>query len=72
MNLPKPSKRNSETIGGQLWHFRSERYRTSDTLGSYSNSAVIATRYSDGRTVTGSTRQRLVSVIAQRISDGDY
>ncbi len=70
--LPKPTKRNSETIDGQLWHFRAIRYRTSDTMGSYSSSVINATRYSDGRQVTGSSRERLMSVIAERITDGIY
>lgn len=71
-NLPKATKRNSLVIEGQLWHFRSDRYWSPDRIGGSMRSAVIATRYSDGREVTGSSRETLARVIAQRIIDGSY
>ena len=70
--LPKATKRNSRTINGQLWHFRADSYRKYDTLGNTTERAIIATRYSDMRTVTGSSRDSLEVVIAERIADGSY
>lgn len=72
MRLPKPTKRNSIEICGQLWHFKNNRYRTSDTMGNYTSVAVVATRYSDSRQVTGSNKDRLIAIIAERIESGVY
>ena len=72
MNLPRPTKRNSVEICGQLWHFKTIRYRTYDTMGSYGDKCIDATRYSDSRCVTGSSREQLIQIIAERIEAGDY
>lgn len=70
--LPTPTTRNSIQICGQLWHFRKERYWSSGRLAGCHNSIWAATRYSDGRSVTGADKDRLVSVIAARIEEGVY
>ena len=70
--LPKATKRNSINIKGQLWHFRRKSYWTPDTAGGYTSSIYDATRYSDGRTVSGSAKERLAAVIEERIEQGIY
>jgi hypothetical protein len=70
--LPKATRRNSETICGQLWHFKATSYWSNGRLCGHSSSFYTATRYSDGRTVTGGSRDRLINVIAERIADGTY
>lgn len=72
MNLPKPTKRNSVEICGQVWHLKTTTYRTADTMGNYTNKSIEATRYSDGQQVTGSNKDRLIAVIAERIEAGEY
>jgi hypothetical protein len=70
--LPKATKRNSIEICGQLWHFRKQAY-WSPCRGIACISAVyVATRYSDGRTVTGSDKAKLAAIIADRITEGFY
>ena len=70
--LPKATKRNSTEICGQLWHFRKQAY-WSPCRGVACMSAVyVATRYSDGRTVTGSDKTKLAAIIAERINEGFY
>jgi len=71
-SLPRATKRNSETICGQLWHFRTSRYWSNDTLGGSTERCIDATRYSDGRTCCGGSRERLVAIIAERITNGIY
>jgi hypothetical protein len=70
--LPRPTKRNSETISGQLWHFRSKAYWSNGRLCGHRSAIYTATRYSDGKTVTGGDKGRLIAVIADRIADGTY
>ncbi len=70
--LPRPTKRNSEIINGQLWHFKANSYWSGGRLCGHRSSVYTATRYSDSRTVTGRDRQRLIAVIAERIADGTY
>ena len=71
--LPKATKRNSLTIEGQLWHFKRKAYWSPDTAGGSMDACYLATRYADGRNVTGSsTKENLVTVIADRILNGIY
>ena len=70
--ITKPTKRNSRIISGQLWVFRTDRYWNPNRGGGYQDSAIIATRISDGRTVTGSSRERLERCIEWRIAEGTY
>jgi hypothetical protein len=70
--LPKATKRNSVEIAGQLWHFKVDRYWSPDTAGGSTEKAMVATRYSDGKSVTGSSKDRLIAVIAERIANGSY
>jgi hypothetical protein len=73
--LPRPTRRNSELICGQLWHFRTDRYRNVDRLRNRWTTwatAIVATRYDDGRAVTGGSREHLATVIAERIRNGIY
>jgi len=72
MSLPKATKRNSKTIEGQLWHFKADRYWAPDTCSGSMERATICTRYEDGRTMTGGSRERCQSIIAERIIDGTY
>jgi len=71
-HLPKPTKRNSLTISGQLWYFKRNSYWSPCVGGGAMSSAYTATRYSDGRSVTGSTKESLAKVIESRIADGIY
>jgi hypothetical protein len=70
--LPKATQRNSKTINGQIWHFKSHAYWSNGRLCGYRSVIYTATRYSDGKKVTGGDKDRLIAVIADRISDGTY
>ena len=72
IKLFKSTKRNSMNISGQIWHFQTKSYRSNDTMGNYTNKTIIASRYSDGKQVFGSSKEKLIAIITERIADKIY